>query len=94
MSKKDEFAILNFKQLSDFGLIAEINTKILHPLGLALCYDRDTGVSNGAIIANDLNWEYAPEVYDRNKVKLDNFKRNRITILKKILEQYESQQEN
>ena len=55
MSKKDEFAILNFKQLSDFGLIAEINTKILHPLGLALCYDHDTGVSNGAIIANDLN---------------------------------------
>ena len=51
---------LNWNKLSELGLHERINREILHPLGLAITRNPETGHSEGALIADDGIWEYAP----------------------------------
>jgi len=44
--------------MSSLGLIERINTEILHPLGLAMSRDPDTGISKDIFVADDGFWEY------------------------------------
>lgn len=45
--------VLDWNQLSERGLIVRINTEILHPLGLAMFRDPETGQSGGAVMSED-----------------------------------------
>lgn len=47
--------------MSELGLVEKINREVLHPMGLAISYDPSTGISEAILIADDLEWEYAPE---------------------------------
>lgn len=49
---------ISWNELSARGLIVRINSEILHPLGLAVFRDPQTGVSQGALIASDGVWAY------------------------------------
>ncbi|PNL55924.1 hypothetical protein CEP65_006420 [Enterobacter hormaechei] len=53
---------LDWNQLSALGLIVRINKEILHPMGLALFRDQESGVSDGALIAPDGKWHYADDI--------------------------------
>lgn len=55
------FDLIDFNEMSKRGLVERINREILHPIGLALCYDPDTGESEGAIVSPDGEWEYRDE---------------------------------
>lgn len=68
--------MVDFKELSDCGLIWKINKEILHPLGLALSRNED-GTSNG-IVADDGIWEYTKEADEKNLKKLEEFNFNRL----------------
>lgn len=50
---------VDWNELSKRGLIVRINSEILHPLGLAMFRDTESGVSGGALIAPDGEWQYA-----------------------------------
>ena len=64
--------LVNFNELSEYGLIWKINKDILHPLGLALARNTD-GTSNGCMVASDGVWEYDADADERNLEKYDNF---------------------
>lgn len=49
---------VSWNELSARGLIVRINKEILHPIGLAVFRDPNTGISKGALIAPDGVWEY------------------------------------
>ncbi|EFR7740873.1 hypothetical protein H1Z89_002334 [Salmonella enterica] len=53
---------LDWNQLSALGLIVRVNKEILHPMGLALFRDTESGVSDGALIAPDGKWHYADDI--------------------------------
>ena len=53
---------LNWNQLAELGLLERINREVLHPLGLAACRDPESGVSKCALISDDGEWEYAPDI--------------------------------
>nr|NWO38664.1 hypothetical protein [Citrobacter freundii] len=53
---------LDWNQLSALGLIVRVNKEILHPMGLALFRDPESGVSDGALIAPDGKWNYADDI--------------------------------
>lgn len=53
---------ISWNDASALGLIERINREVLHPLGLAMFRDPDTGVSDGLLVADDGVWEYAPEM--------------------------------
>ena len=53
---------INWNQLSELGLLERINREILHPLGLAASRDVDTGHSTKILIADDGEWEFAPDM--------------------------------
>lgn len=73
---------VSFKQMSEWGLITKINNEILHPLGLALSYDKDNDVSYGCVIDfSDYKFEYSEETIKRNNEKFKNFLENRIELL-------------
>ncbi|QHJ78820.1 MAG: hypothetical protein [Caudoviricetes sp.] len=59
MKIKEIDNLVDFNTLSRMGLIFKINKEILHPLGLAISYDKDVGDSEGAIIAEDGKWEFS-----------------------------------
>ncbi|HFF8551742.1 TPA: hypothetical protein ACGEYE_000463 [Klebsiella variicola] len=61
---------LNWNELSALGLIVRINAEILHPLGLAIFRNPDSGISAGAMIAPDGKWAYAPDVIEAAKARL------------------------
>ena len=48
--------------MSDLGLIERINREILHPLGLAISREVESGISEKVFIAGDGVFEYAPEI--------------------------------
>ena len=52
---------IDWNKMSELGLIERINTEIMHPLGLAISRDPETGVSNEILISPDLLWEYGPD---------------------------------
>lgn len=51
-------ARIDWNELSRRGLLVRINNEILHPLGLAIMREPETGSSPGALIASDGRWEY------------------------------------
>lgn len=53
--------LIDWNELSRRGLIEKINTDILHPIGLALARDPNTGTSPGALVSPDGVWEYENE---------------------------------
>lgn len=55
-------AWLDWNQLSALGLIIRINKEILHPMGLALFRNPETGMSEGALIAPDGRWSYSEKI--------------------------------
>jgi hypothetical protein len=55
-------SLLNWKELSEKGLVFRINHEILHPLGLAIGYETLNGVSGGAFVADDGVWQYSDEL--------------------------------
>jgi hypothetical protein len=52
---------IDWNQASDLGLIERINSEILHPLGLAMTRDPDTGISDRLLVSDDGAWEYGPD---------------------------------
>jgi len=77
--------VLDFNQMSELGLIFLINKQVLHPLGLSLTRELETGKSCGAIIASDLVWKYKPSTEKKERNKLEKFLRKRENILRKAL---------
>lgn len=49
---------INWNQMSDLGLIEKINREILHPLGLAISRNPETGHSENVFVAADGVFEY------------------------------------
>lgn len=80
---------INYKDLSDWGLIYKINKEVLHPLGISLSWDPDTGSSDCLLVADDMIWRYADELAERNEEKLKKFLENRVNILRNVKEEDE-----
>lgn len=76
---------VDFNQLSQWGLITKINHEILHPLGLALSYDVETGKSAGCVVTSDLYFEYPKDTVKECNKKYEDFLRDRYDILTGIL---------
>lgn len=57
---------LNWNQISELGLIERINKEILHPLGLAMYREVETGESPGAYVADDGLFKYADDFRLKN----------------------------
>ena len=53
---------IDWNQASELGLIERINTEILHPLGLAVSRNPETGWSQSILIADDGLWSYDPKM--------------------------------
>ncbi len=53
---------ISWNELSERGLIIRINNEILHPIGLAVFRDPQTGMSRGALVSPDGVWEYDKSV--------------------------------
>jgi hypothetical protein len=56
---------INWNQMSELGLIRRINRDILHPLGLAISRNPDTGTSEEILISDDGEWEYSPDILEK-----------------------------
>jgi len=64
-----DLKIIDWNKASELGLIERINREILHPLGLAMSRNPETGVSESLMIADDGVWEYDPEM--KSSIKTD-----------------------
>lgn len=53
---------INWNQMSELGLIERINREILHPIGLAISRNPDTGSSDSVLVADDGIWEYSANI--------------------------------
>lgn len=57
--KLDQPMILDFETLSELGVLVTVNSRLLHPLGLAMIKNpEDLKVSIGCILSDDGFWEY------------------------------------
>ena len=63
------YEIVNWKELSERGLVFRINHEIMHQLGLAVMYESVTGLSGGAVVAADGMWSYSDEQVECAKQK-------------------------
>ncbi|MBC0244044.1 RNA-binding protein, partial [Escherichia coli] len=61
------YKIVNWKELSERGLVFRINHEIMHQLGLAVMYEPETGMSGGAMVATDGIWNYSDEQMEHAK---------------------------
>ena len=52
---------IDWNMMSELGLIERINREILHPLGLAMSRNIETGHSEEILIAFDGIWTYHPD---------------------------------
>lgn len=50
---------INWNQMSELGLIEKINREMLHPLGLAMSRNSETGASYGVFVADDGVFAYS-----------------------------------
>lgn len=55
------FQKIDWNEISKRGLLERINREIMHPIGLAVYREVETGNSGGALVAPDGVWEYADE---------------------------------
>lgn len=53
---------IDWNKASELGLVERINREVLHPLGLAMTRNPETGVSENLLISDDGEFEYAPEM--------------------------------
>lgn len=53
---------INWNQMSELGLIERINREVLHPIGLAMSRDIETGSSDSIFVADDGAWAYPEEM--------------------------------
>lgn len=53
---------IDWNKASELGLVEKINREVLHPLGLAMTRNPETGSSDGLLISDDGEWGYAPEM--------------------------------
>jgi len=44
---------IDWNEISRRGLLERINREIMHPLGLAICREVETGISPGALVSDD-----------------------------------------
>jgi len=49
---------VDWNELSRMGLIERINREIMHPIGLAVCREVESGISPGALVSEDGEWRY------------------------------------
>lgn len=49
---------IDWNKASELGLVERINKEILHPLGLAMTRNPETGKSDCLLVADDGVWEY------------------------------------
>lgn len=61
--------------MSELGLIYRINSEILHPLGLAISRNPDTGSSDVVLLAEDGVWEYSSEIKNSPRPNDDEIKK-------------------
>ena len=54
----DETYVLDAQLMSDLGIIAAINDQVLHPIGLALYWDKDKNQLQGCFVSPDGVYEY------------------------------------
>lgn len=59
--------VLNWNDLAELGLIYRINKEILHPLGLAMSRNVDSGLSEEIFVAPDGFFEYSQDIHEKNK---------------------------
>lgn len=57
---------IDWNEISRRGLLVRINREIMHPLGLAVCRNPETGSSPGAVVSDDGPWVY-PEDTDAQR---------------------------
>lgn len=62
---------INWCVWADLGLVEEINRKVLHPKGLAMSYEPDTGISRGALVSPDGLFEFHPDMKSKIIEDLD-----------------------
>lgn len=72
---------IDWNKASELGLIERINRQILHPLGLAMTRNPETGASECLLVADDGIWEYADSMI-KNTTTDDDIK----SILTQIIE--------
>lgn len=53
---------IDWNEASELGLVERINREVLHPLGLAMSRNPETGTSDKLLIADDGIWEYSPDM--------------------------------
>jgi len=53
---------INWNQLSELGLLEEINRKVLHKHGIAATRNPDNGASDFLIVADDRVFEYSQDI--------------------------------
>lgn len=58
---------IDWNKMSELGLIYRINNEILHPIGLAITRNPETGSSEVVLISDDGLWEYSEDL--KNKIR-------------------------
>ncbi|MCF2826905.1 MULTISPECIES: DUF7415 domain-containing protein [unclassified Pseudoalteromonas] len=59
---------IDWNEISELGLLVEINEKIMHPLGLAIVRCNETGTSEGAFVSTN-----GPFTYNHDRIELPKF---------------------
>lgn len=54
-----QYERIDWNEISRRGLLERINREIMHPLGLAICREVETGVSPGALVSDDGPFAYS-----------------------------------
>ena len=74
MKQSDEQVLLDFRTLEELGVVAEINSRILHPLGLSLKWDEVTNIGEGCEVCANGMWNYTTP-QDVLRKRRENFKK-------------------
>ena len=70
--------LIDYNVLAGWGIVHKINKEVLHPLGLATCYEVDSGASFGCIVdREDFEFSFAPEETEVNERAFNSFMSNR-----------------
>lgn len=74
---------IDWNRASELGLIFRINKEVLHPIGYAMTRNQETGTSESLIIADDGFYEYPQEEEPSDKEKLEMFRNEFATLIRK-----------
>lgn len=64
---------IDWNEISELGLLVEINEKIMHPLGLAIVRCNETGTSEGAFVSTN-----GPFKYNHDRIELPKFNKGKV----------------